>query len=50
MSVKAAPVADHLVAAVVRRVLFYTLLTLVAAFFALPLLWLVFTPFIRGCR
>ena len=45
MSVKAAPAADHPVAAVVRRVLFYTLLTLVAAFFALPLLWLVFTPF-----
>src|SRR6185503_10287116 len=39
--------ADHLVAAVLRRVLFYTALSLVAAFFALPLLWLVFTPFDR---
>jgi multiple sugar transport system permease protein len=47
MSVKAAPVPDNLVAAMVRRVLFYTLLTLVTAFFALPLLWLVFTPFDR---
>ena len=47
MSLKVAPADDHLVAAVVRRVLFYTLLTLVAAFFALPLLWLVFTPFDR---
>lgn len=45
MSVKEALAADHMVAAMVRRVLFYTLLTLVAAFFALPLLWLVFTPF-----
>jgi multiple sugar transport system permease protein len=39
--------ADHLVAVVLRRVLFYILLSLVAAFFALPLLWLVFTPFDR---
>ena len=39
--------SDHLVAAVLRRVLFYTLLSLVAPFFALPLLWLVFTPFDR---
>jgi len=45
--VKVASKPDNLVAAVVRRVLFYTLLTLVAAFFALPLLWLVFTPFDR---
>jgi len=37
----------YLVVAVLRRVLFYTLLSLVAAFFALPLLWLVFTPFDR---
>ena len=44
---KAAPRPDNLVAAVVRRVLFYALMTLVAAFFALPLLWLVFTPFDR---
>ena len=28
-----------------RRILFYAFLTLVTAFFALPLLWLVFTPF-----
>ena len=45
MSLRAALAADHPVATFVRRVLFYTLLTLVAAFFALPLLWLVFTPF-----
>ena len=45
MSVKDSLAADHIVAVMVRRVLFYTLLTLVAAFFALPLLWLVFTPF-----
>jgi len=45
VSLKAALAVDHPVAALVRRVLFYTLLTLVAAFFALPLLWLVFTPF-----
>jgi multiple sugar transport system permease protein len=44
-AVKTTRSADHLVVAVLRRVLFYTLLTLVAAFFALPLLWLVFTPF-----
>ena len=44
---KAARSGDHLVVAVLRRVLFYTLLSLVAAFFALPLLWLVFTPFDR---
>ena len=31
--------------AVVRRILFYVFLTVVAAFFALPLLWLVFAPF-----
>jgi multiple sugar transport system permease protein len=47
VSLKAALAADHPVATFVRRVLFYTLLTLVAAFFALPLLWLVFTPFDR---
>ena len=45
MSLRAALAADHPVATFFRRVLFYTLLTLVAAFFALPLLWLVFTPF-----
>jgi multiple sugar transport system permease protein len=46
-NVLATPKPDNLVTAVVRRVLFYTLLSLVAAFFALPLLWLVFAPFDR---
>ena len=32
-------------AAVVRRIAFYALITLLALFFALPLLWLVLTPF-----
>lgn len=31
--------------AVVRRILFYVFLTVVAAFWALPLMWLVFAPF-----
>jgi multiple sugar transport system permease protein len=31
--------------AVVRRILFYTALAVVAAFWALPLMWLVFAPF-----
>jgi multiple sugar transport system permease protein len=31
--------------AVVRRILFYAFLTVVAAFWALPLMWLVFAPF-----
>ncbi len=39
--------SDPLVTALVRRVLFYAALTLVTAFFALPLLWLVFAPFDR---
>lgn len=30
---------------VVRRILFYVLLAVVTAFFVLPMLWLVFTPF-----
>jgi multiple sugar transport system permease protein len=46
-STQVAPAPGTLVADVLRRMLFYTLLTLVAAFFALPLLWLVFTPFDR---
>ena len=32
-------------AAVVRRILFYGLITLLSLFFALPLLWLVLAPF-----
>ena len=32
-------------AAVVRRIAFYAIITLLALFFALPLLWLVLTPF-----
>ncbi len=46
----AAPRIDRsnaLVGAVVRRVLFYAALTVVTAFVALPLLWLVFAPFDR---
>ncbi|MDQ1665353.1 MAG: multiple sugar transport system permease protein [Actinomycetota bacterium] len=35
------------VGVVVRRVLFYAAISLVMAFFALPLLWLVFAPFDR---
>jgi multiple sugar transport system permease protein len=31
--------------AVVRRILFYVFLTVVAAFWALPLMWLIFAPF-----
>ena len=38
---------DAVVGAVVRRVLFYVAISLVMAFFALPLLWLVFAPFDR---
>ncbi len=32
-------------AAVVRRIIFYVLLAVLSAFFALPLLWMVFSPF-----
>ncbi len=39
--------SNALVGAVVRRVLFYAALAVVTAFFALPLLWLVFAPFDR---
>lgn len=35
-------------AAFVRRIAFYAVLTVVTAFFALPMLWLVFTPFDRN--
>jgi multiple sugar transport system permease protein len=35
------------VGVVVRRVVFYAVIAVVMAFFALPLLWLVFTPFDR---
>ncbi|MGZ4638709.1 MAG: carbohydrate ABC transporter permease [Actinomycetes bacterium] len=38
---------DAVVGVVVRRVLFYVAISLVMAFFALPLLWLVFAPFDR---
>ena len=37
--------SDVTPAAVVRRILFYGLITLLALFFALPLLWLVLAPF-----
>lgn len=46
----ASPIATRdyaVVGAVVRRVLFYAAISLLTAFFALPLLWLVFTPFDR---
>ena len=36
-------------AAVVRRILFYGLITLLSLFFALPLLWLVLAP-VRPAR
>jgi multiple sugar transport system permease protein len=38
---------NAVVGTVVRRVLFYVAISLLMAFFALPLLWLVFTPFDR---
>jgi len=37
----------HLVGVVVKRIVFYAAISVLTAFFALPLLWLVFAPFDR---